>query len=105
MGDVENTYFIQTINWLNAERSKAIKTAVKEWPDDYKFLADTAFWFEQVFEAVNSNPPTDNVRRIVVKEKMFYRIIIGIEYEYYGRDDPNIGEMAFRITAVSDKKT
>ena len=30
MGDVENTYFIQTINWLNAERNKAIKTAVKE---------------------------------------------------------------------------
>ena len=87
---------------MNKQRTETIKIALKEWPNDYKFLADTAYWFEQVLEAVNSNPPKDNVRRIVVKEKMFFRIVIGIEYEYYGKEDPNIGNMAFRITAVSD---
>ena len=70
MEDFENTYFTQTMDWLNNERNKAIKTAFKEWPDDYKFIADASYWFTKITESVISNPPIDNVRSLIVIENI-----------------------------------
>ena len=102
MEDFENTYFIKTMDWLNKQNSEAIKTAVEKWPDDYKFIAESACWFEQIKGVVTTNPPKDNVKRVVVIENQ-YGDVVSVDYVYYTKDDSNIGKIAFRITTKIEK--
>ncbi len=71
------------------------------WSDDYKFIAESALWFEQIIDSIIANPPKGNVKRVIVSENLLGNVI-GVEYEYYQKDDPAIGKIAFRITTVSD---
>ena len=101
INNFEEFYVAQTLTWLNKQKNEAIKTAVKEWPDDYRFISKLAYWFEQVTDAVNKNPPKDNVSCIVVMENML-SVVIDVDYEYYQQDDPDIGKMGFHIRVIRD---
>lgn len=101
INNTKEKYTIQTLEWLNKQKNDSIKTAIERWPDDYKFIAESAFWLEQITDAVLANPPKDNVRRMIVNESLLGNVI-GVEYEYYKKGDPAIGKIAFRITTVSD---
>ena len=98
----KNDFLLYTIEWLNGQKSRAIKTATEKWPNDYKFIAEAALWFEQITEEVCNYPPKDNVRRVIVKENVRGNVV-GVDYEYYPPENPMIGEIAFRTT--TDKKT
>lgn len=62
-----------------------------------------AYWFDQITDAVTANPPTDNVRSLVVKENVF-GIVVGVGYEYYQKNDPRIGKIGICITTVNEKR-
>ena len=102
MNNEENKYLLQTLIWLREQKNRAIKTAFNEWPDDYKFIAELSLWFEQITDAVRNHTPEDNVRRVIVKENI-HGDAVGVDYEYYPKEDPLIGEMAFRTTTVDVK--
>ena len=96
---INNPYTSQTLEWLNSKRSEAIKTASEKWFRDYKFIAESAYWFEQIADAVTAKPPTDNVKSIIVKENI-YGMVIDVEYEYYKTGDPRIGNIGLCITTM-----
>ena len=99
MNNEENKYLLQTLIWLREQKNRAIKTAFNEWPDDYKFIAELALWFEQITDAIRNHQPVDNVRRVIVQEDIRGNAI-DIDYEYYTKDDPEIGKTAFCTTTL-----
>lgn len=101
-GNLEKSYLDQVLEWLNKQKSEAIKTAIEKWPDDYKFIAESACWFEQITDAIVANPPKDNVKRVVVIENQIGDVV-SADYIYYPKDDQNIGKIAFRITTQGNQ--
>lgn len=98
----DNNFLFDTLEWLNNQKNVAIKTAIEKWPDEYKFIAELSLWFEQITDAIRDHPPEDNVRRVIVKENI-HGDAVGVDYEYYPKNDSLIGIIAFRTTTVDVK--
>ena len=100
----DNNFLFDTLEWLNNQKNVAIKTAIEKWPDDYKFIAESALWFEQITDAIRNHPPEDNVRRVIVKENI-HGDAVGVDYEYYPKEDPLMGKWLFALLRLTSKTT
>ena len=51
--------------------------------------------YSQIADAIRNHQPVDNVRRVIVQEDIKGNVI-NVDYDYYAKDDPEIGKTAFR---------